>query len=321
MPAGKSQKGRLKAGLKRFLGTRTFHPTAEKHFRAKAPDWNKFEQGLGSSKFRKAITQDPRADTKLKKFVTIQGRLLNHDGPAMQVMSTRGTGDSYEVQYHKDLGRYMCTCPDFKYSKGLAKRDCKHIKAVKAEGGLKTSADEEAMKDVFMSAFHDELQKVAFVGGFFDELEKIAGNDLSIKEKVLRGVDKARPYLQRAGQLAVPGTIVGGAVGALRQSKGAKMPLIGMGVGAGLGLVDQALEDLSERRKYKKLLSSYHEKASSLAGDLRKTHVGQANPPTELSKAPITERFKEARNVGRFGSMTTNKTVKDYGPTIKQQVL
>lgn len=321
MPARKKQKGRIRAGLKRFLGMRTVHPTAEKHFRAKNPDWDRFDQGLQSGKFRKAVMQDPRADSKLKKFVAVQGRVMNHKGPAISVMSTRGTGDSYEVQYHKDLGRYMCTCPDFKYSSGLNKGECKHIKAVKAEGGLKTSADEEAMKDVFMSAFHDELQKVALVGGFFDELEKIAADDLSIKEKLLSGIDKIRPYAQSAVKGAIPGTIMGGAVGALRGSQGAKMPLIGMGIGAGLGLADQALDDLAERRKYKKLLTSYHEKSSSMAGDLRRTHVGGARPPTELSKGPSVQRFKESRNVARFGGMTTRKSVKDYGPTIKQQVL
>jgi predicted nucleic acid-binding Zn finger protein len=323
MPAEKKQKGRFRAGLKQFFGTRTVHPTAEKHFKSKDPDWNKFDRGLESAKFRNAIIQDPRADTKLKKFVAIQGRVMKHQGPSMNVMSTRGTGDSYQVQYHKDLGRYMCTCPDFKYSKGLAKKDCKHIKAVKAEGGLKTSADEEAMKDVFMSAFHDELEKVALVGGFFDELEKIAKDDLSIKEKMLRGVDTARPYFRKAVSGAVPGTLLGSAVGAL-SGRGAASPrytLAGMGIGAGLGMADQALEDLSERRKYKKLLQSYHEKESSMAGDLRRTHVGGAKMPTELSKGPAVQRFKESRNVGRFGGMTTRKSVKDYGPTVKQQVL
>jgi len=313
--------GRFSAGLKRFLGTRVVHPTAEKHFRSNSPDWNTFDASLGSEKFRKSVMQDPRADATLKKFVAVQGRVMNHEGPSMMVMSTRGTGDSYEVQYHKDLGRYMCSCPDFKYSKGLNKGECKHIKAVKAEGGLKTSSSEEAMKDVLMSAFYDELEKTAFAGAFFDELEKLAQDDMSIKDRLLKGIDTARPYFRRAGQLAIPGTIVGGAVGAIRGSHGAKMPLIGMGVGAGLGLLDKGLEDLSEQRKYRKLLQSYQEKKSSMAGDLRRSFVGGAAFPTEESKSPAVQRFKTSSNVGRFGGMTTNKSVKDYGPTVKQQVL
>lgn len=324
MPARKNKRGRFKAGLKRFLGTRVVHPTAEKHFRSKSPDWNKFDKGMESDRFRKSVMQDPRADQKLRKFVAIQDRLMKHDGPSINVMSTRGTGDSYEVQYHKDLGRYMCTCPDFKYKQGLNKGECKHIKAVKAEGGLKTSSSEETMKDVFMSAFYDELEKVAFAGAFFDELEKIANDDLSLKEKVLRGIDTARPYLQSAVRGAVPGTLMGSAIGALKRGQkwggGGKATLIGMGVGAGLGLADQALDDLSERRKYKKLLSSYQEKNSSMAGDLRRFYVGGATFPTELSKGQSVQRLKSSQGVGRFKNMTTNKMVKDYGPTIKQQV-
>lgn len=129
----------LKAKLQGALGMRPTDPVAEKHFKSTKPDWNKFESALDSPKFRQAILKDPRADKKLKQFTAMQGRIQDYDGEAAKVLGSSGT-KSYDVQYHKDIKRYTCTCPDFKYKQTFDPAgECKHIKQIKNSGGLKTS--------------------------------------------------------------------------------------------------------------------------------------------------------------------------------------
>lgn len=128
----------LKAGFQAMLGTRHTDRSAERHFKAKKPNWDKFDKALSRPAFRKAILQDPRADKKLRKFTAMQGRIRDYDGPVVKVMGSNGD-KSYDVQYHKDIKRYTCTCDDFKYKKAITGGDCKHIKRVKREGGMKIS--------------------------------------------------------------------------------------------------------------------------------------------------------------------------------------
>jgi len=129
----------LKAGIQSLLGLRPTDARAESHFKSKKPDWNKFDSAVESPGFRKAVLADPRSDKKLRQFTTMQGKIKGFDGDRTKVLSSKGD-KSYSVQYHKDIGRFSCTCPDFKYKRTFDKGgECKHIKQVKGSGGLKTS--------------------------------------------------------------------------------------------------------------------------------------------------------------------------------------
>ena len=128
----------FKARLQSALGMRPTDSAAEKHFRADKPNWAGFDQNLERKSFRKAVLADPRADSKLKKFVATRAKIRQHSGPEAKVMSSTGKG-GYSVQRHRD-GTYTCTCPDFKYRRTFDGKPCKHIKGVASSGGLKTAA-------------------------------------------------------------------------------------------------------------------------------------------------------------------------------------
>jgi len=130
----------FKARLQSALGMRPTDSAAEKHFRADKPNWAGFDQNLERKSFRKAVLADPRADSKLKKFVATQAKIRQHSGPEAKVMSSTGKG-GYSVQRHRD-GTYTCTCPDFKYRRTFDGKPCKHIKGVTSSGGLKVASIE-----------------------------------------------------------------------------------------------------------------------------------------------------------------------------------
>lgn len=127
----------FRAHFQRVFGSRPTDPDAERHFKAKSPDWGRFNERIVDKGFREAVSKDPRADARLRKFVRMQGRIREYRGPEQLVTSSQGD-KRYSVQFHKDIGRYTCSCPDFKYKKGLTRGgECKHIRQVKREGTLK----------------------------------------------------------------------------------------------------------------------------------------------------------------------------------------
>jgi len=130
-----------------------------------------------------------------------------------------------------------------------------------------------------ISSFYDQLQKIAMTEGFLSELDKLAVSE-DTKKKVLKGVDRARPYAYRAVMGAIPGAIVGD-----KLFPGKHGGRIGLALGAGVGLADRALEDLSEQRKYRKLLTSYQEKKSYVT-----RAIGEASKKYALSSLRASQR-------------------------------
>jgi len=178
-----------------------------------------------------------------------------------------------------------------------------------------------------LAAFFDQQEKIAMTFGFFDELRKVAARELTGKEKVLKGIDTARPYAHRAMIGALPGAVLGTAAAHMRRTKplhgrlGA-LPVLGAALGAGGGLADKYLENRSDdSRRMRRLLSSYQEKSSSLSGDLRRTHVGGARPPTEDSKVEASRLLSSSQSIGRFGNAASNRSIAEVGPKVKDLVL
>lgn len=156
-----------------------------------------------------------------------------------------------------------------------------------------------------LEAFHDQLCKIAMTSAFFQEFEKRAEEGL--EEAALRVVDKVRPYAYRGAMGAIPGAVLGGA---LTQSKTG--PRVGLALGAGVGMADKFLEDMSARREYRKLLSSYQ-------GDL-KTKISGAESLSNFSRkfvdgnvlrgttpAAAERSLEKSRKVGLFGDSIKTK--------------
>lgn len=112
------------------------------------------------------------------------------------------------------------------------------------------------------NAFVDQLEKCAMTFAFFDELERLEKQanqpkPKNLQEKVLMGIDRARPYGYRAAMGAVPGVVVGNVFGGRRGAA------IGGTIGAGVGFADRYLEDQADKsRKMRRLLASYKERLS-----------------------------------------------------------
>lgn len=168
------------------------------------------------------------------------------------------------------------------------------------------------------AAFEDELMKIAFVGGFLDELEKIADAE-TLGESTLSAVDTARPYAYRALMGSIPGAMLGTA---LKGQHNWHIPKWGAGIGAAVGLGDKLLEDVAKERKYRKLMSSYHEglatpatglaavKTSAAQEDGRRSHIGLVNPPTEDSKGMAYQQLKSGQAVSRFKHQAAKRALR-----------
>lgn len=84
-----------------------------------------------------------------------------------------------------------------------------------------------------------------------DDFDKAATfNKSEIKERSLEGFAKARPYVASAFKAAIPAALVGKFM-AGEGSRGSKAARIGAITGAGLGIVNKALEDWAQKHKRK----------------------------------------------------------------------
>ena len=77
-----------------------------------------------------------------------------------------------------------------------------------------------------------------------------------------------------------------------------------MGLGAGVGLADKYLEDLADKRKYRKILSGYKEKLSAIVVPKQ-----LAKLPTQASKAAPAKALKGAQGVGKPQNRSGQGTV------------
>jgi hypothetical protein len=109
-----------------------------------SPQWKTFQKNLRSKDFVQAVKEDPRSDSKLKRFSENIARHKQAKGvPSFQVPS-QVSGKHYTVKYHPEADRYSCNCGDWTYAKSWKKgqktRDCKHVRMVqlelKAQGSL-----------------------------------------------------------------------------------------------------------------------------------------------------------------------------------------
>jgi hypothetical protein len=115
--------------------------------------WESLPRNASSTGFVKAVGEDPRADTKLKKHVQSLHDLSKSPTVA-KIDSSSKSGRSYEVKQLPG-GRLGCTCNDWRF-KGTVdpSHKCKHIRAF--EAGMSKAATFSAQT----SAFFDEFSKI-----------------------------------------------------------------------------------------------------------------------------------------------------------------
>lgn len=180
---------------------------------------------------------------------------------------------SYDVEWDSERKRLTCTCPDYKYIRdNKIGGTCKHIrKALKGMsrhekrrivqetqrqvGPVKESAyvgvPEMDIETILDPAMFAQLQ--------FHFLSKTAGEKEREKEpistKMLKLVDKVRPYAYRGAMGAVPGAVLGNAIAG---KGGARTGAL---IGGAVGVSDKALENLSKKRKFSKILKTYKEES------------------------------------------------------------
>jgi hypothetical protein len=102
----------------------------DEHFGGVAPDWMAFQKRLKDKKFTQAVTEDTRANDKLKAFVSAVSMREQEKGPSTKVKSD--VQGNYTVKYHSEADRFSCTCPDWTFKKSISGADCKHIQRMRA---------------------------------------------------------------------------------------------------------------------------------------------------------------------------------------------
>ncbi len=105
----------------------TIKDDVNSHF-DKKKDWPKFISKLKSKKFRQEASAHPKADDKLRNFITNvtkhqTGEIIHH-APSSSGMKT------YDIKKHPD-GSMTCSCEDYKYKQSAINGTCKHIEKFK----------------------------------------------------------------------------------------------------------------------------------------------------------------------------------------------
>lgn len=108
----------------------------DEHF-SLSPAWKDFRKKLKAKSFVEAVKEDPRSDSKLKRYSEANGmHLRDRKVPAFPVPS-QSSNKTYNVKYHPQTGRFSCSCGDWVHARShqtaKTKQDCKHIWLVKNE--------------------------------------------------------------------------------------------------------------------------------------------------------------------------------------------
>lgn len=124
---------------------------ADAHFKAKDKDWDSFVDNASRKSFAKAVSNDGRADAKLKMHVDNINRLKTGKvlgtikGTEGSRTARRDGSQSYKIIKLRGSDRLGCTCRDWRFKKSVAQPgeqvDCKHIRQFKQMN--KTAAYEE----------------------------------------------------------------------------------------------------------------------------------------------------------------------------------
>lgn len=101
---------------------------AEKHFDSEDPNWKEFEKNLRLKTFQKVVSEHPKADEKLKRYIENYGSYLLSKNTTANVTSP-DTGHTYTI---KELpgGRLGCNCGNWQYRRSVDGGDCKHIESI-----------------------------------------------------------------------------------------------------------------------------------------------------------------------------------------------
>lgn len=263
---------------------------------------------LGTAETAMAPTPLPQTKPGTRVLRAPQGASLPQTKPGVSVKSRGPTPISGSGGWDAVGKGGFREMPGYKPPKlrpGLTPRKTPGFKPLKAVGkamtrfATKGKVGHVSAEDV-MEAFQDEMQKIAFMEGFQDELMKNAEEE-STSKKILKGVDAARPYAYRAAMGAVPGAVLGNILGS---SKSRAPGRVGALIGAALGAGDKALEDLSEKRKFRKVLKSYKEKLSTarIVGAIpRVKNLGYAK-----------RLLEQGRNAAKFKPSMTKYKAPDF---------
>jgi len=102
---------------------------AEAHHRQTKKDWRSFERNLKSKKFRKAITEHPTSDDKLRAYVKNYGDYLDSTD-LVGIVDSRTSKKTYTIK-RLPSGRMGCSCRDWQYRHSVSDTDCDHIVQLK----------------------------------------------------------------------------------------------------------------------------------------------------------------------------------------------
>ena len=166
---------------------------------------------------------------------------------------------------------------------------------------------------------------------FFDEMAKLAAEEVSTKEKMLRGAVKAAPWAARFGSSAIPAAVAANFLLPI-QSPALKSRIVaGVGLlGGGLGVGDLALRRWAQANPQKVVskeiaksggVADMFLKVAAMATDLRTTGIGGVKRPpmpTEDSKQKAFQSFENSTKPGKFLSSTQPRHLRAPGPSIKQ---
>lgn len=110
----------------------------DSHFKAKDKNWDRFVDNTRRKSFVKAISEDSRADDKLKRHVDSMNRLQTGkvlgtvQGTEGSRTAKRDGAQSYKIIKLRGSDRLGCTCRDWRFKKSVAlpgeQVDCKHIR-------------------------------------------------------------------------------------------------------------------------------------------------------------------------------------------------
>lgn len=162
---------------------------------------------------------------------------------------------------------------------------------------------------------------------FFDELTKIAAKEEDTREGVMRRFVKARPYVAAAIKTGLPAGLAAKMLLPTGGSLEKWGPRAALGLGAGLGLANVAIQRWAEKHprgevaKELKKQSSVMRKIAAMATDLRRTGLGGVKRPpfpTEDSKQHAFQQFQTSQKPGMFTTHTQAKHLRGPGASIPQ---
>jgi hypothetical protein len=125
----------------------------DKHFDSPKKDWKRFEKNLRVGSFQKAVSDDPRADEKLRAYAKNFGDFKRSREVVTTVPSRSGKGKHTIKKL--ESGRLGCSCKDWQFKHSHQGTDCDHILGMKK---TKTSAPNFFAQGANLAVQHERVK-------------------------------------------------------------------------------------------------------------------------------------------------------------------